>query len=211
MLRSARTVIAKNQALINQPSTGDKGLTGDVVMQAAMQIFRQRSAGCTPSSDTDLLETRLLKPLTAAIREVVDEHQSTINKPGIGFKGFVPAVFGRLVNERFKTKIGRHAEMKVTAPMSLVRNRKAQPDQWERDKIRNMLMSKDWPKGRLFSEAATKSGRKAFRVLVPEYFGAGCLSCHGGPKGEIDIAGYPKEGAEEGGLAGAISIALYRP
>ena len=48
-------------------------------------------------------------------------------------------------------------------------------------------------------------------MLVPEYFGAGCLSCHDGPKGEIDITGYSKEGAEEGGLAGAISIALYRP
>ena len=111
--------------------------------------------------------------MTVAIREVVDEHRSTINKPGIGFKGFVPAVFGRLVNERFKVKIGRYAEMKVTAPMSLVRNRKARPDQWERDKILNILMSKDSPKGQLFSQSADKSGRKAFRVVVPEYFGAG--------------------------------------
>ena len=100
-------------------------------------------------------------------------------------------------------------EFKVTAPMTLVRNRKARPDKWERDKLRNNLMNPNWPKGKLFSERAKNSGRKAFRMLVPEYFGAGCLACHGGPKGEIDITGYPKEGAHEGELAGAISITLF--
>ena len=33
LLRSARTVIADNQALINEPSTGDKGFTGQVVVE----------------------------------------------------------------------------------------------------------------------------------------------------------------------------------
>ena len=57
---------------------------------------------------------------------------------------------------------------------------------------------------------ATAKGRDAFRVLVPEYYGAGCLRCHGEPKGEIDVTGYPKEGGKLGDLAGAISITLYR-
>ena len=35
-----------------------------------------------------------------------------------------------------------------------------------------------------------------------------CLSCHGEPKGELDITGYPKEGAHEGDLGGIISITL---
>jgi len=45
---------------------------------------------------------------------------------------------------------------------------------------------------------------------VPEYYGASCLSCHGGPKGEFDVTGYPKDGAKEGDLGGVISITLYR-
>jgi len=98
----------------------------------------------------------------------------------------------------------------VTAPMSLVRNRRARPDSWERSNIREKLMAEDWPVGRIYTEAATNSGRTAFRVLVPEYYGKGCLSCHGGPKGEIDVTGYPKEGGEEGWLGGAISITLFR-
>jgi hypothetical protein len=35
-----------------------------------------------------------------------------------------------------------------------------------------------------------------------------CLTCHGSPVGQIDISGYPKEGAEEGDLAGAISVSV---
>ena len=113
----------------------------------------------------------------------------------------MPAVFARLVNERFKEKIGDYAEVKVTAPMNLVRNRRARPDSWERSNIRKNLMAPNWPVGKIFTQAAESSGRKAIRVLVPEYYGKGCLACHGGPKGEIDVTGYPKEGGEEGWLA----------
>ena len=39
---------------------------------------------------------------------------------------------------------------------------------------------------------------------------AGCLTCHGEPKGEIDVTGYPKEGGKLGDLGGVISITLFR-
>lgn len=211
LLRSARTVIANNQELINDPGIGDKGVTGKAVMEKALRIFQKRTGHAVPLKDPTALRTRLLKAQMAAIREVVDEHQQTINRAGIGFKGFVPAVFGRLVNEKFKQKVGNFAEVKVTAPLNLVRNRKALPDNWELENIRKQLLSPTWPKGKLYSETAKNSGRDAFRVLVPEYYSAGCLSCHGGPKGEIDITGYPKEGGEEGWLGGAISITLFKP
>jgi hypothetical protein len=47
--------------------------------------------------------------------------------------------------------------------------------------------------------------------MVPEYYAKSCLSCHGQPKGEVDITGYPKEGASEGDLGGIISITLFSP
>jgi general secretion pathway protein A len=46
------------------------------------------------------------------------------------------------------------------------------------------------------------------RVLTPIYYTKDCLTCHGSPAGQIDISGYPKEGAEEGDLAGAISVSV---
>jgi hypothetical protein len=152
----------------------------------------------------------LLKLQIESITEVIDDNQSIINKPGIGFKGFVPAVFGRLVNERFREKIGKEAEVKVTAPVELVRNRKALPDDWEVEIINTKLSSPDWPKNKVFSQLAEKNRRPAYRVLVPEYYSKNCLSCHGEPKGEIDVTGYPKEGGKLGQLGGIISISLYR-
>ena len=210
MLRAARTVISTNQGRINDPAIGDKGLTGQVVVDKAAEIY-QKSAGADPrAADPATPGGRLLAAQIAAIVEVMDENQATINQPGIGFKGFVPAVFARLVNERFKRKMGREAELKVTAPLDLVRNRKARPDAWETAAIRDSLRRPDWPKGQILTQVATAKGREAFRVLVPEYYGAGCLRCHGEPKGEIDVTGYPKEGGKLGDLAGAISITLYR-
>jgi hypothetical protein len=47
-------------------------------------------------------------------------------------------------------------------------------------------------------------------MLFPEYYAESCLSCHGEPKGEIDVTGYPKEGGKMGDLGGAISIVLFR-
>src|SRR5690606_14422618 len=153
---------------------------------------------------------QLFQAQVASIRAVVDEAQEIINRPDLVFKGFVPAVFARLVNERFGQRVGDRARIKVTAPAILVRNRVALPDEWESEHIQNQLLSPNWPEGQIFSTVAQSNGREAFRVLVPEYYTAGCLTCHGEPKGEIDVTGYPKEGGKLGDLGGVISITLFR-
>src|SRR3546814_217019 len=147
-----------------------------------------------------------------SMREVVDEHQALIDAGGVGFKGFIPAVFGRLVNERFDQKVGAEARMKITAPTELVRNRKALPDEWEARIIDTKFRRPDWPKGQAFYEQIDSGSGNgpAFRMLIPEYYSASCLMCHGKPKGELDVTGYPKEGRSEGDLSGAISITLFQ-
>ena len=146
----------------------------------------------------------------AAIAEVMDANQSTINAKGIGFKAFIPAVFGRLVGESFARLASGEAELKVTAPPELVRNRKARPDVFEENIIKTKLVEPAWPRGQPYSEMTDAKGRPAYRVMVPEYYAASCLTCHGSPKGEMDITGYPKEGAKQDDLGGVISITLYR-
>ena len=209
MLRAARTVIAEGQARINDPSLGDKGLSGEVVLKEAVANFKEATGADPAEVDPESRYGRLLNTLMTAIRSVMDENQGTINQAGIGFKGFVPAVFARLVNERFSQLIGREAEIKVTAPPGLVRNRKARPDSWEAAEIENRLLSPDWERGKVYSATAENRGRAAFRVLVPEYYGAGCLACHGEPKGETDVTGHPKEGGKLGDLGGVISVTLF--
>jgi hypothetical protein len=209
MLQSGRQVISGNQALINDPDRGDKGLSGDVVLAAAIENYK-KATGIDPRSMVPTSrQGRLLQSEMAAIKEVVDENQDFINEKGVGFKGFIPAIFARLVTERLEEKIGTEVLIKVTAPPNLVRNRKSRPDAWEQSVIEGKFLAPDWTHGQVFYQAQPNQGRDAFRVMVPEYYTASCLSCHGQKKGEVDITGYPKEGASEGDLGGVISISLF--
>jgi hypothetical protein len=210
LLQAGRTVISNNQALINDPEKGDKGLTGDVVLGAAIDEFKKETSLDPLAIDPNSREGRLLRAEMAAIKEVVDENQGFINMKGVGFKGFIPAIFARLVTERLQDKAGNEVQIKVTAPPVLVRNRKSRPDAWEQAVIKSKFESPGWSRGKIFYQATPNLGRDAFRVVVPEYYTASCLSCHGQKKGDVDITGYPKEGAREGDLGGVISITLFR-
>jgi hypothetical protein len=209
MLRAGWTVISKEQNRINDPELGDKKLSGAVVLEQARKIY-QVTTGVDPDSvDPASRSGRLLRNQMDAIVEVMDANQTTINAKGTGFKGFIPALFARLVNEAFVRRANGEAEIKLTAPADRVRNRKARPDSWEEDIIETKLLSPNWPRGQPYSAAVEFKGRSVFRVMVPEYYDSSCLTCHGSRKGELDITGYPKEGAKENELGGIISIVLY--
>jgi Protein of unknown function (DUF3365) len=209
MLRAGRTVISRNQERINNPELGDKGLTGAVVVAEAQKIY-QSTTGVDPATiDPASRRGRLLHAEMDAIVEVMDANQATLNAVGVGFKGFIPAIFGRLTSEAFARRANGEAEMKVTAPPDLIRNRKARPDAWEAEVIKTKLLTADWPRGQPYSATVDVKGRTAFRLMVPEYYGASCLTCHGSPKGAVDITGYPKEGGKENDLGGVISLVLY--
>jgi hypothetical protein len=209
MLRDARTVISNNQDLINNPELGDKHLSGQVVLEQAVKGYAKATGNDPTKIDPNSRQGRLLRAMMAAIVAATDDNQATINEKGTGFKGFIPAVFARLVSEDFNQMAKGEAEVKVTAPPELVRNRKARPDAWEADIIKTKLLGADWPKGQSYSAVVETNGRPAFRVAVPEYYATSCLVCHGSPKGEMDLTGYPKEGGKMGDLGAVISITLY--
>ncbi|SON55723.1 hypothetical protein HDIA_2182 [Hartmannibacter diazotrophicus] len=208
VLRAGRSVVSNNQSLINDPAIGDKHLSSHVFLQKVTDAYRKAHGTGPLDGDLNEHQRQLIKAQLQAMAEVVDENQDLINTEGMGFKGFIPAVFARLVNERFGEKMGIEAAVKVTAPADLVRNRKALPDAWESEILEQKFRSGDWEHGKPFFESVTSDGKTDFRLLIPEYYSASCLSCHGGPKGEMDVTGFPKEGGAEGDLAGAISIRL---
>jgi hypothetical protein len=210
MLRAGRTVVSRHQNSINDPNLGNKGFDGKTVLTEAIAIY-QKAAGVDPMSiDPNSRHGKLIHMQMDAIAEVIDAHQATINRKGVGFKGFIPAVFGRLTNESFGRRAVGLAEMKVTAPPKFIRNVKAKADGWESGVIRDKLLLASWPKDQSFAAMTEANGKPAHRTAVPEYYGATCLSCHGSPQGEIDITGYPKEGGKEGDLGGVISITLFK-
>jgi hypothetical protein len=210
MLTAGRTVISREQHRINDPDLGDKGLDGKTVLARTLEAYKQTTGVDALSIDPASRHGRLLRAQMDSIVAVVDGLQPTINAKGVGFKGLIPAAFGRLVNEAFGERMAGEAEMKLTAPPELVRNRKTRPDRWEAEVIKTKLLAPDWPKGQFYAAVTDAKGRPAFRTAMPEYYDASCLSCHGGPKGEMDLTGYPKEGAHDGDLGSVISITLYR-
>lgn len=210
VLRAARSEIASQQPLINDATIEDKGLDGERLVELVRARLEASDNAQLLNLSADSRQGALIQAQLDSIREVIDENQSVVNRKNVGFKGFVPAVFARLVNERFGEKAGTQAKVKVTAPIELVRNRKSIPDSWELGVIEERFKSDEWQTGTIHSESTDVGSSKAYRVMVPEYYGADCLSCHGSPKGAMDITGYPKEGGAVGDLGGAISITLYQ-
>lgn len=210
MLQASRTVIANNQSLINDSELTDKALTGEVIVAQIMELLSDSGSISDEQVSGDTRLARYRQFQSESIAEVIDENQRLFNQPGLTFKGFVPAVFARLVNERFSEKADGEAQVKITAPMDLIRNRRARPDNWELDVFETRFKSDDWQTGQRYTASTDVAGREAFRVMVPEYYGQACLACHGTPKAELDITGYPKEGAELDQLAGAISITIFK-
>lgn len=59
-----------------------------------------------------------------------------------------------------------------------------------------------------YYEVTEYEGEEVFRYLAPMTIEENCLDCHGEPKGEIDVTGFPKEGWSIGDNGGAISIIM---
>lgn len=204
LMRSARLVISNNQELINDPEKGDKGLAPDKVVAQAKENYK-KAAGkeLTKAPDGSQL-ARAQKAMFAAIAEVMTKNQALINEKGKGFKGFLPAVFARQVAENFSARMNGEITLKLTAPKELIRNRLNRPDDWEHSTFVQQFKNPNYAKGQAYSQVVGGT----YRFMIPEYFGATCLQCHGEPKGEKDITGALKEGLKLGDLAGAISLTI---
>ncbi|NOS76404.1 MAG: DUF3365 domain-containing protein [Nitrospira sp.] len=206
LLQAGRLVIEQNQPLIDDVHKGDKGFTPEMFERQMYEVFRQRTGIdlSAPATKTALavppLARTLLPALIEAGKDVVRDAQVVINQRGIGYKNFIPATFGSQTATRFSKRSRVQLKQTTIQP----RNPKNEPDEYEASVLR-------WLAGRPNSEAyvseLTESG-KTLRVMMPIYYQRECLVCHGEPKGEWDISGYPKEGSREGDLAGAISVKI---
>jgi len=135
----------------------------------------------------------------------IQTYEPVLSLPAMRYKGLIPATFGTETASRFQhySKI----ILKQTAPAHLVRNPNNKPDDYEVAAFGRLAIPSSQPeKTRIISELV--DGGKSARVILPLYYGKSCLTCHGEPKGEQDISGYPREGGKEGELGGAISVKI---
>ena len=207
LLDAGRGAIAKNQDLINDASKANKGFTSEVFERQVADNFQQR----TGIALTDLeaaqipaMAKPLLSRLMAESKKTIDTYQPVINVPGFAYKGLIPATFGTETATRFQSWSGIY--MKQTAPSHLVRNQRNKPDDYEATAFSRFSTRQQDAPDTVFAEL-TDDG-KYVRVLLPLFYHQACLACHGEPKGERDISGYPREGAKVGELGGAISVKI---
>ena len=211
LLDAGRVTIGHNQLLLNDPAKGDKGFTPEVFAQQTMVRFKERT-GHDLANLSAATVPEMARPLLARLLEesqkTVASYQTVINMPGIKYKGLIPATFGTETGARFQVWSGVY--LKQTAPEHLVRNPKNKPDAFEAAEMKKMGEPSFPRVGEQVVSQMAEDG-KSVRVLLPLFYGKGCLSCHGAPKGERDVTGYPREGAQEGDLGGAISVKLPMP
>ena len=203
LLNIGREVVSEHQATINDATKADKGFTADYVADQVMERFKRKTNIDLRTSNIVPQANFYYLALVEAEREVVDEAQPVINRQGVGFKGFLHAVFARRVGELFYQKTG--VRMKLTGISG--RNLNSRPDDFEQEVLR-MFSDPRHPKGRSYARNTTVDGRPVLRMIDPEYAASSCLSCHGEPKGERDIMGMKKEGWKKGDFAGAISLVV---
>jgi hypothetical protein len=211
LLDSGRVTVGRHQPSLNDPTKGDKGFTPEVFEQQTLSAFKERT-GHDLTNLSAAAVPEMSKPLLARLLEeskkTIASYQTVINMPGIKYKGLIPATFGTETGGRFQTWSGVY--LKQTAPEHLVRNPKNKPDAFEATEMKKMSDPAFPRTGEQVVSALVEDG-KSLRVLLPLFYGKNCLSCHGTPKGERDVTGYPREGAQEGELGGAISVKFMMP
>ncbi len=208
LLDTGRATIAKKQDLINDASKGNKEFTSDVFERQVAEEFQQRTGIALTNLEAAEVPA-MAKPLLARLmqesKKTIDTYQSVINVPGFAYKGLIPATFGTETASRFQSWSGIY--MKQTAPSHLVRNPRNKPDEYESAVLAKFSSAPSTETPDTVFTEVTDDG-KFVRVLLPLFYQRSCLACHGEPKGQRDISGYPREGAKEGELGGAISIKL---
>jgi general secretion pathway protein A len=201
LLDAGRVIVEQNQSLINDPRKGDKGFTPEVFERLVLEeFFRQTHIDLNGSSSLPTVTKDLLRLLLRASTEVVSDAQFVINQRGIGYKNFIPATFGSQAARKFSKRSRVMIKQTALDP----RNLQNAPDAYEEMVLKRLA-------SRLPSTTPIVEwidGGRLLRAVLPIYYSEDCLACHGNPKGILDISGYPREGAQVGELAGAISIQI---
>jgi hypothetical protein len=217
---SAMEVIAQHQDLINRNKDGTyakKKVTKEWISMNTYQSYLSESKGKSwelsklkGSYDKEQLAVALSVFLASA-RNIIAKVQPIINTDSDGTinpKNFYPAVFGRLTADEFFKRTGIKIKQTTTGKGLGPRNKKYNlPDAWEKQALAKLTSAHEVGQYG-FGEEVQTGGKTVYRYIYPLVIKKACLSCHGEPRGEKDISGYPKEGYKLGEIRGGISIVI---
>ena len=202
LIKIGRVIVSEQMETINDASKADKGFTGNYIAGQVLERFR-KTTKLDLRIPNVVPQANLYLTVVQAEKDVVDEAQPVINRAGISYKGFIPAVFAQRVGEQIYQRSG--VRMKLTS--NDYRNVNNKPDDFEAEVLR-MFSDSRHPKSKPYVRSSMVDGRPVLRIMSPEYVSPTCLTCHGAPRGQLTMGGMKKDGWKDGDLAGAISIVL---
>ncbi|OUS06646.1 hypothetical protein A9Q81_01815 [Gammaproteobacteria bacterium 42_54_T18] len=196
LLRSARAITV-NSVTINDPSAFN---LSDFVTKTKSNY--EKSAG-KKFDESNVLLTQLMDSMTYVIKNAKEGRYEGKWSTGAYANKFLPARFARLSGLRFEELTGGKAIIRLTTSAQLLVNTENKADSWEEDVIEQKFRNPSWPKNKIHDNY-TNDG---YRLMLPEYYKAGCMRCHGGGQGKA-IHAEPVEG-HLGEFGGAISVLIY--
>ncbi|MGV7222007.1 MAG: c-type heme family protein [Nitrospinales bacterium] len=201
LFKSARSVFVQNKPLIKNPTGA--GIDADKFITLAMANYK-KSTGTEFKMDKGNVTAQemLITAMKGVVHDVVTGKDTDLNPKGY----LLPAIFGRKAGVRLGEISNGKVYLKITTRDAYIMHHANKADEWEKGIIGGKFLSKDWGKGKTYSEVVTDGYKKSFRLMYPEYFKESCMKCHGGEYGAQAHAG--KVGASVGELGGVISVAL---
>ena len=149
-----------------------------------------------------LEKSRDLARAMEASWEFVSNSQDIINYDSDGsydFKGIHCAIAGTGIGRLFSAESECTIQYGSTHP----RNPQNAADSFEQDAIAafedNVFLEE-------YYQIENLEGQRTFRYAVPLRAEDACMNCHGSPKGQVDVTGYPQEGIRKGGLIGVMTV-----
>ena len=126
--------------------------------------------------------------------------QISYTKEGV-YQGLHCAIVGRSIGLLFTSQSDYTTRFVNFNP----RNAADEPDEFEAAALNAFAGQRGCTE---YYEVTDYNGEEVFRYSAPMRIEQNCLECHGEPKGEIDVTGFPKEGWTIGDVGGAISIIM---
>jgi len=204
LLKASRAVLVQHKPLIKNPKGA--GIDVDAFMGFTMANYEKMVGAKFKIADGAKGQAQkiLVDAIKGVVGDVVSGKDTKLDPKG----RFLPAIFARKAATRFGKESGGKMYLKLTTQDKYLVNASNKADAWEKGVIDGKFLKADWKKGTTHSEMSTHNGKKAFRLILPEYYKAGCMGCHGGKKGAGIHAG--KTSGKVGELGGAISVAIYK-
>ncbi len=204
LLKASRAVLVQNKPLIKNPQKAGIGvdkflsITYNNYEKATGKKFKKGSGNIGKAQD------QLIQAIQQVVGDVVSGKDTALDPKG----RFLPAIFARKAAAKFGQVSGGQMTLKLTTRDEYLVNASNKADTWEKSVIDGKFLKQGWKKGQSYSQVTQHKGKKAFRLISPEYFKKGCMGCHGGKNGaKIHASKMP---GLVGQLGGAISVSIYK-